>query len=61
MSDSEVGHPKEEINLVIAIDMFDTNSIYYEKEPNMNIELNKLIIKLKKNEYFMYNLISVTL
>jgi len=56
-TDSEAGHPNEEINLVIAInDMFDTNSIYYEKEPNMNIELEQFNnLKLKTNEYFIYN------
>jgi len=36
--------------------MFDTNSIYYEKEPNINIELYQFNnLKLKTNEYFMYN------
>lgn len=56
-SDSEAGHPKEEINLIIAFtDMFDTNSIYYENEPNMNIKLDEFnCVNLKKNEYFIYD------
>ena len=53
--DKEFGHPEEEINIVLPItEMYETNSIYFEKYPysNMNVyEYSRM--NMKKNNYFM--------
>tara|TARA_X000000368_G_C23042274_1_gene717521 strand:+ start:1134 stop:1871 length:738 start_codon:yes stop_codon:yes gene_type:complete len=56
--DGEFGHPKEEINVVLPITkMYETNSIYFENEPNKNIEYkNYNNLKLDENEFYMGNL-----
>tara|TARA_B100001093_G_scaffold518986_1_gene605886 strand:- start:1680 stop:2411 length:732 start_codon:yes stop_codon:yes gene_type:complete len=53
--DGEFGHPETEMNVILPItNMFDTNSIYYEKEPNSNLDYNKYNnLMLKENEFFM--------
>ncbi len=52
--DGEFGHPDTEINVILPITkMFDTNSIYYEPEPNSNLNYNEYnCLKLKENEFF---------
>jgi len=54
-NDSEFGHPKEEINIVLHItEMFDSNSIYYEEYPNSNMDVyNYSCMNLNKNSFFM--------
>ncbi len=56
--DGEFGHPKEEINVVLPITkMFETNSIYFESEPNKNINyIDYNNLKLDENEFYMGNL-----
>ena len=53
--DGEFGHPDKEINVILPItEMFDTNSIYYESEPNSNLDYDKYNnLRLKENEFFM--------
>lgn len=53
--DCEFGHPEEEINIVLPItEMFDTNSIYYEKYPNSMADVYTYAsMNLKKNMFFM--------
>ena len=49
--DSDFGHAKEEINIIIPItEMFDTNSVYYETELGSQEYEN---LQLKQNEFFI--------
>jgi hypothetical protein len=53
-SDSEFGHPKDEINFVIPItEMYDSNSIYFEKEIDSNDTFESYHnLHLQNNEFF---------
>jgi hypothetical protein len=56
--DRELGHPIEELNVIVAItDMYNTNSIYYEPFPNSYLQCNHYNnLQLKKNNYWYGNL-----
>ena len=57
-SDSEFGHPSGEQNIIISVtDMYDTNSLYYEKSPNSKKSFdNYENLNLKKNNVWIGNL-----
>lgn len=52
--DGDFGHSDQEINFIIPItEMYDTNSIYYEKNPNANTEIEDFEnLVLVKNTFF---------
>lgn len=54
-TDGEFGHLDEEMNFIIPLtEMFDTNSVYYEKEIGSNIAYEDYsIVTLSKDQYFM--------
>ena len=56
--DSEFGHPTEEQNIIISVtDMFDTNSLYYEKKPDSQESYDSYEnLQLQKNNVWIGNL-----
>lgn len=56
--DSEFGHPSGELNIIISItDMYDTNSLYYEINPDSKkCYDNYENLQLKKNNVWIGNL-----
>lgn len=57
-TDSEFGHPLNEINVIIALtDMFGTNSIYYESLPDSGTDIyDYKNLELKKEQIYIGNL-----
>lgn len=56
--DGEFGHPEDEINVVLPItSMYDTNSIFYEPEPDSGLDYDDYCnMKLETNQFYMGNL-----
>ncbi len=65
-TDAEYNHPASEINFIIAVtEMWDTNSVYFESEPNkgdfkaLNLRRNEFI-KICANQLRHYNMKNIS-